>query len=182
MLTEAQRAIRRTGVTATDIGALMGLNPWKTPLGVYYEKNGEELEQPNSENLERGEFLQPALTFWYEKRTGLVVSPERTVVNARNPLIIATPDGFLRERSGGENIGTLEVKAPGEFATEWGTPGTDEVPGMYLVQGAWQMAATDLPRCDYCARIGRACGGRLRRRDRYAQGWHLGHGIVRRRR
>ena len=39
-LTPEQIEFRRRGITGTDISAIMGLNPWKSPLDIWNEKKG----------------------------------------------------------------------------------------------------------------------------------------------
>ncbi|HQE50274.1 MAG TPA: YqaJ viral recombinase family protein, partial [Fervidobacterium sp.] len=37
---------RKRGIGGSDISAILGLNPWKSPLALYYDKVGEnEVEE-----------------------------------------------------------------------------------------------------------------------------------------
>ncbi len=45
MLTLEQKAIRQTGLGATDCAAVMGLSPYKTPYELWLEKTGRKDEE-----------------------------------------------------------------------------------------------------------------------------------------
>jgi len=147
-LTEAQLAIRRTGVTGTDMGALLGLSPFSTPFDVWLEKMNKAPPREQTEDMERGMFLEAGARQWYAHRTGaLRVDEPGTVVSRRNPLVIATPDGLALQRDGWR---VLEIKMP-ENDAGWGEPGTDAVPDYYLPQVLWQLVATEHETCDVFA-------------------------------
>lgn len=158
MLTDDQLALRRTGITGTDLPVLLGLSPWRTPLDVWLEKQGKGAPVDVSEDMERGIFFEPGARQWYAHRTKAVrVEEPGTVVSAHNPLVIATPDGVPVFSDGERRC--LEIKMPSPNAQrEWGEPGTDAVPEYYLVQGLWELAATDLQRVDFFAVLdGKPC-------------------------
>lgn len=137
-LTPEQLAIRRMGVTATDVPAILDLSPWRSPLDVWMEKLGLAAPVEENEDMQRGTFLEDGARRWYAHRTGAKVAQPGTVVHPRDSLIIATPDGVALH-SGGEVRG-LEIKMPSS-ARDWGEPGTDSIPPYYVPQCAWQLAA-----------------------------------------
>jgi len=147
-LTVEQLALRRTGVTGTDVAAILGLSPWRTAFDVWADKLGNAPPVVANEDMERGTFLEDGARRWYAHRTGARVVEPGTVVCPSNPLVIATPDGLAFLPSGEERA--LEIKMPSS-AHGWGEPGTDAVPDYYLPQGAWQMAALDVQRVDFFA-------------------------------
>lgn len=158
MLTDEQLALRRTGVTGTDLPVILGLSPWRTPFDVWLDKQGKGATVDVSEDMERGIFFEPGARQWYAHRTKAVrVEEPGTVVSARNPLVIATPDGVPVFADGERRC--LEIKMPSPNAQrEWGEPGTDAVPEHYLVQGLWELAATDFQRVDFFAVLdGKPC-------------------------
>jgi putative phage-type endonuclease len=149
-LTEAQREIRKKGVTGSEIATLVGLNAYRSPQELWEEKLGmreRDLSLDDNPNIERGVFLEPALLAWTEKRVGYTVTPNsETFVSEKNPLIIATPDGFGFPGQNFQGRQVVEVKAPGPRSYEnWGDP--EEVPDSidvaYIPQVQWEMAATD---------------------------------------
>lgn len=153
MLTDEQLAIRRTGITATDIPAILGKSPWKSPLGVYLDKIGEAPAFVGNDDTDRGTFLEAGVREWAAKKLGKHITPGGTFVSPFNSLLIATPDGYVSERPGEDPEALLEIKCP-RRSTGWGEPGTDEVPDHILLQGHWQMGVIGLPRVIFAPLIG----------------------------
>ena len=52
-------AARRLGVTGTDISAILGANPWATPLDIWLDKTGPAREVRENDAL-RTELVQVA--------------------------------------------------------------------------------------------------------------------------
>ena len=51
-------ALRKTKITATDTGVIMGLNPWKTPLMLWEEKLGLREPQAVNNKMREGSLLE----------------------------------------------------------------------------------------------------------------------------
>lgn len=51
-------ALRKTKITATDTGVILGLNPWKTPLMLWEEKLGLREPQAENEKMREGKRLE----------------------------------------------------------------------------------------------------------------------------
>lgn len=146
MLTPEQKALRATGIGASEIGALVGLDRFKSPIDVYLEKVG--LAEPVEENfhMERGTFLEDGARRWYAKRTGRLVQMPTplTLRSPTHPHVLASPDGivFNPDNRGAETLAdlaaplcALEIKIPSRFTfADWGEPGTDEVPKYHVPQ------------------------------------------------
>lgn len=169
MLDAVQLEMRRTGITGTDIGAILGYSPFKTPLQVYLEKIGQAEPQEMTGDLERGTFLEAGVRDWYKHRTGAVrVEVPGTLRHPKHPRILATPDGlawFVWGKEAMENVTDfslfpatrrgLEIKLPGPFAEGgWGRPGTDEIPPTYRMQAELEMAVLDVEQIDVAAVLG----------------------------
>lgn len=136
-LTPEQLALRRTGITATDVPAILGLSPFRTPLDVWLEKLNKAPPVEETEDMQRGTFLEDGARRWYAHRTGAKVAQPGTVVHPRDSLVIATPDGIALL---GGDVRGLEIKMPSS-ARDWGDADTDAIPNYYLPQVAWQLAA-----------------------------------------
>lgn len=133
-LTDEQRALRRTGIGGSEIAAVVGLDPYRTPLDVYLAKV-EGYEEPDNAAMERGRFLEAGVADWYAYRTGRVLMPCTTVRHGR---LLCTPDrvGLLD----GHPPRDLSIKVPGPYVREqWGEAGTDEVPVPYAAQVQWEL-------------------------------------------
>ena len=60
---------RRTGIGGSDAAAVMGLNPWKSPLDVYLDKTGQLMESPDNPALYWGRVLEEVVAREYSLRT-----------------------------------------------------------------------------------------------------------------
>lgn len=148
-------------IGGSTIPKILGRSKWGTPLDAYLELRKEK-EQPTetSEDQDRGNFLEPALREWAQKKTGVMyVKPEKTIAYSDWPWATYSPDGLSIGPVGGTiapNPNTLlEIKSP-RFADlfEWGEPGTDEVPVDYLLQVSWGLMVTGRTKGIVAALIG----------------------------
>lgn len=136
MLSPEELALRKSGIGASEIGAVAGLNPYAGPLDVYLRKL-DLIEDEESEAAEWGHLLEPLIADRYAKETGETLERCSTLVHPREPWILATPDRLsLSGRVVECKTASLRV------AHRWGEPGTDEVPEEYLAQVVWQMLVT----------------------------------------
>lgn len=158
MLTDAQLAVRRTGVGASEIAAVCGLSKWRTPHQVWFSKiYPEKAREEFGAAALRGNIKEPMLVEWYKATTGRTVTKsgdeQETVRHPDHPIVLATPDGYVDED------GLIECKAPGkQTIMHWGQNGTDDIPEYYLPQGIWQMAATGRHWVDYAVDLGDELG------------------------
>lgn len=144
-LSDRQLAMRRTGVGASEVGALAKLSSWTSPLEVWRRKvHGEVTEETPA--MRRGRLLEPAVAQWYAEETGATLRKSGTRRHPNHPHVLATPDR-IATLNGEPRV--LEIKTTSwAKPDEWGPSGTDEVPPAYLLQVAQTMAVADLPRAD----------------------------------
>lgn len=140
MLTEAQQQIRQTGIGASEVGAVVGLNPWASPHDVWERKTGRAQPHEDTTATLWGRYMEPAIVALWKRQSGRKVRyanrHQRTLRHPDHPLVVATPDGLVDPGA------VLEVKTYGwRVAHHWGEPGTDEIPEYYLTQVTWAMAA-----------------------------------------
>ena len=76
-MTNEQRAAwlegRRTGIGGSDVAAVLGLNPWKTPLDVWDDKLGLSEDKGMSEPAYWGTVLEDTVAKEFQLRTGMKV-------------------------------------------------------------------------------------------------------------
>lgn len=151
MLSPAEIEIRKTGIGASEIGAIAGLSPYAGPLDVYLRKL-DLVDDETSEAAEWGHVLEPVIADRYAKETGATLTACTTLRHPEHPWILATPD---RRASLGADSWLVEVKTASlRVAHRWGEPGTDEVPEEYLAQVTWQMFVTGHRRADVALLLG----------------------------
>lgn len=156
---------RRTGIGGSDIAAVLGLSPWRTPIDVWRDKVEPGPEPEPSEAMYWGTVLEDVVAREYSRRTGNAVQRLNRII--RHPLhdwAIGTVDRFVvsgnsRARVGADGWiagaeGVLEVKTVSAFS-QWGRDGDeDALPAHVEAQAQWYCAVTGLPWCDVAALIG----------------------------
>lgn len=135
---------RTKGVGGSDVAAIMGLSPWRTPAQVWLEKTGRAKPEDLSGKpyVEFGNIMEPLIGKWYAEQ-----HPERTVrrVNAicqsiKRPWAQASLDYEVKD---GLVWGVLEIKTA-RTAQDW----QDGVPAYYLTQITHYMSVTNRPFAD----------------------------------
>lgn len=120
---------RQCGIGGSDIGAILGVNKYKTPFEVYIEKT-EPIEEVSEqfESAYWGDQLEEIVAKEFEKRTGKKVRRDRKHYKHKDyPFMVANID----RRVVGENA-ILECKTANQYlANEWKE---DEIPASYLLQ------------------------------------------------
>ena len=139
--------VRPWGVGGSDIGAILGLSPFRTPMQVWAEKTGRQSGVGDEVRLRYGRHLEPLVAREYERATGHITHIHgSTVHHPRHPHLFAHVDRLVSldgravlDADGSICTTTLlECKTASAFsASQWGREGTDQVPDAYLVQCAW---------------------------------------------
>lgn len=149
--TEEWLEARKHGLGGTDISAVAGLNPWRTPHDVYLEKRGLVDPQPENEAMKMGKILEPVVLDLYEQRTGYQTEPGRFTVHPSYPWVRGTPDALTLAPDGP----LVEIKTAGaRQAAKWGEAGTDQIPDHYLLQVQWYLTLTKHQAADIAVLLG----------------------------
>ena len=121
---------RRTGIGGSDAAAILGMDPYRTPLDVYLEKIGEAGEKPDTEAMYWGRALEDVVASEFAKRKGLEVLPAGGINrHPEYPFLMGHIDRLVPA----ENA-LLECKTAGwRMKDAWGEEG-DEVPIPYILQ------------------------------------------------
>jgi putative phage-type endonuclease len=140
----------------SDIGAILGLSRFRSPLEVWMEKTGKEVKKLDSLPLRFGSFAESFIASEYSRATGfLLIHDESIYVHPEHAYITAHVDRFILDGSTSAPSRILECKTANPFsAGDWGEAGTDEVPLSYLCQCIWYMAITNLNRVDLAVLFG----------------------------
>lgn len=133
MLTPEQKILRSKGIGASEIGAIMGCDPFRSAADVWLEKTGKLTDWDGNEATERGNLLEPALIGFAEQTLGVELERNVSLVHPKYPVLMATLDAFARP----QNI-SIEAKSSIKVE-EWGEIGTDEVPKRVILQCQAQM-------------------------------------------
>jgi len=158
---EVDRAVvDPVAVGASEVGAMMGCDPWTTPLQLYRRKRGLDPDRPDSAAMALGRALEgPVVDMVRELLPLRIRRNGRTFAHVSSPLF-ATPDAFVaRDR-------LLEVKVVGlRGAADW----NDDLPCRVKLQAQAQLAVTQREACYVAALIGTELRLTLVERDPFAQ-------------
>ena len=141
---------RRKGIGGSDIAAIMGLSPWRTPYQVYQEKRGDAEGFTGNEATDWGIRLEPTIRQWYSDVTGRpVFRPEGILRHKQYDYMLANLDGYTEDRR------VVEIKTA-RYGKGWGEPGTDAIPDYYALQVHHYMTITGYEVADVAVSIGGA--------------------------
>lgn len=158
-LSPAQHELRKLGYGGSDVGAIVGVNPWKGPTDVYLDKIGAAPPFEGNQRTRNGHRFEAPARSWYveEERPGTVVRQVGTIAHPTVPWWFVTPDGAVYESEaaalrGDEPIRGLEIKTHTVHLRHlYGEPGSDQVPAWEHLQCVWGMGGTGLPEWDLVA-------------------------------
>lgn len=93
MTREEWLASRRNGIGGSDASAILGVNPYSTPLTVYMDKTGEGKEEGTNEAMRQGTDLEPYVAQRFMDETGLKVKKcNRILQHPDYPWMLANID------------------------------------------------------------------------------------------
>lgn len=143
-------------IGGSDIGAILGLSRFRSPLEVWMEKTGKEIQKIDSLPLRFGSFAEEFVASEYACATGFeLLHDESIFVHPEHSFMSAHIDRFVLETADAAPSRILECKTASPFnSSEWGEVGSDEVPMSYLCQCIWYMAITGIEYCDLAVLFG----------------------------
>lgn len=144
---------RQKYLGGSDVAAILGISPWKTPLDVYLDKvqpRKEETDPGRLKVLNRGKRMEPYVTDLLAEETGLeIIRRGERYLDPELDFVAAEIDA---EAATGENI---EIKTVSPFkAREWGEEQSDEIPLHYAAQAMHGMMVTRREVCVFGVLIG----------------------------
>ena len=148
-------AERRKGVTATDITAIIGLSPYQSPFGLWWEKTSPDMPaHVDSDRLRLGRELEPYIIARWAESSGKALFGTRQGLfrSTDRPWQLATPDAVLYEDVFNPELGELgdfepQLAAVAEYKS-WAdadkTSWQDGPPARVRAQNLWQMDTLDV--------------------------------------
>jgi putative phage-type endonuclease len=143
-------------VTASKVGAILGLSPYASPYSTWRLMRGDVKPPEDSEEAKkrkkRGHLLEDGILDWWQSEHPEYPGGTRQFAATRPeyPWALATPDMVAWHRTctdphcealGPECTERVIVEAKTDaHMDDWGKPGTDQVPASYLAQCYWQLA------------------------------------------
>ena len=122
-------------IGASESGAILGLNPWKTAVDVWIEKTNETEPLEDNLNMRLGRDLEPIIQKLFEEETGLKVRKDHKIrIDDEYIFITTNLDGIV-----------IGEKVPVEYKTM--TKWDGDIPDYYYCQIQHQMMVTNTPYC-----------------------------------
>lgn len=133
---EAWLKVRKLGLGGSDMAAVLGLSPWRSPIDVWLDKTSDTVEEKESEPMYWGNVLEEVVAQEFAKRSGYKVRNNNfTLQSEEYPYLLANIDREIVGIDAG-----LECKTANAFkANEWDG---DNVPDAYYIQCQHYMAVT----------------------------------------
>lgn len=89
-------AARKKGIGGSDAAAVAGLNPYESPLSVYYNKLGETPDKESTEAMRQGTDLEEYVAQRFTEQTGKKVKRCNYILRSlANPFMIADVDRMV---------------------------------------------------------------------------------------
>ena len=141
---------RKQGIGGSDIAAICGLSPFKSPLSVYFDKVSDAVEVVDNERMRIGRDLEDYVARRFEEETGKKVRRNNYILQHEDyPFLLANIDREIV----GENA-ILECKTTNSFAKKsW----EDGIPDYYTLQVHHYISVMDLDRAYLAVLIGNEC-------------------------
>ena len=143
---------RRKGIGGSDVAAILGQNPYRSPMAVYLNKIGET-KQPEEDNEKAywGTVLEDVVARHYAKVNGVKVRKNNHIlIDEERPFMIANIDREVFSDTEG-HYGYEGKTTDAHNSAPWNDDG---VPIGYVYQVQHYMAVTGLPFFDVACLIG----------------------------
>lgn len=119
---------RKQGIGGSDAGAICGLNPYVSPMSIFYEKTSSEVEDHDNESMRQGRDLEEYVARRFMEETGLKVRRSNVMYQSEEyPFMLVNVDRLISR----ENMG-LECKTASAYNADKWTG--ESVPAHYEIQ------------------------------------------------
>ena len=128
--------LRKTGIGGSDAGSICGVNPFGSPIKVFYDKTSGKVEELDNEAVRQGHDLEDYVAQRFMEASGLKVRRSNFMYRSvEHPFMIADVDRLVI----GEDAG-LECKTASAYNADKWKDG--EIPLHYIMQCYHYMAVT----------------------------------------
>jgi len=158
---------RKKGIGGSDVAAILGFSPYKSPYQLWLDKTGRsERSESQSESAHFGHLLEDLVAKEYSRRAGVKVQrvtqqlslPDHPWAIGNIDRAIINPEiaGNVRFKDGKLTTDRLlECKTASEYLAKlFGEEGSDQVPDYYLTQCLWYLLLSGCEFIDLAVLIG----------------------------
>ncbi len=139
---------RRGGIGGSDISAIAGMNPWRSPLAVYLDKRGEIEDGPDNERMYWGRQLEDVVARHFAEVNNVKIRRVKRILRHRKyDFFIANLDRTITRPKA-----VLEIKTGGLMQVDRWADG--KLPAEYELQVRWYMMVTGISEAWAAALLG----------------------------
>ena len=132
---------RRNSIGMSDVSAVLGHNPYKSNVDLYFEKVNDVEPIDDNLHMRLGRDLEPIIKKLFEEETGLKVFNDNKIrFDRRYAFLTANLDGFVTKE-----------RVPVEYKTMTFWDG--DIPDYYYCQIQGQMMVTETPYIYFCGLV-----------------------------
>lgn len=143
---------RELAVGGSEVASVMGFGRFDSKFSLWHRKLNLIAPVADNDVMEWGRILEPVVAAKFAAaHPELTVRRTGTFTRKDHEYQIASPDRDLRYPDG-QHV-PLEIKTAYDD-TDWGRPGTDEIPLYYRSQCIWYLDVLRQPWCDVAVLIG----------------------------
>lgn len=134
-------SVRKQGIGSSEIGTILGINPFETPYQLWLRKTGRDTSV-KEENfaMKAGHYLEDAVSRFFSDETGAVIQKNSAcdfiVRSKEKPFLQVSPDRFFKLNDKRKRI--LECK------TTQREIDVDDIPKHWFVQLQYQLGVCEL--------------------------------------
>lgn len=119
---------RKKGIGGSDAGAVCGMNPYSSPMKVYYDKTSTEISDYDNETLRQGRDLEEYVAKRFMEETGMKVRRANAIYfDEERPYMLADADRLIVGKHAG-----LECKTVSPYSADKWKGG--QIPLHYQIQ------------------------------------------------
>lgn len=134
--------LRKTGIGASEVAAVLGLSPYQTRFDLYCRKL-DLVDQPKATAVQRrGHYFERGVAEWWSDISGRPVEWfDQTIRHQDREWQLSTPDAWILDD--GRRDAELQVKTVNwRNVEDYGEPGSDDIPVHNVLQCQWTMSTT----------------------------------------
>jgi putative phage-type endonuclease len=153
---------RTNYIGSSDVPAILGLDPYRSPKDVWLEKTRRvEPDLTGSDAADFGHAVEPVLVEWAARKLELEVTRGQVAHHPRHAFMRAQLDGWVEEQQAVVEAKAMGVWNPRWDGREWGRDGTDAVPYRVMAQVNFAMACSTATAGYVVALLGNGMGVRV---------------------
>lgn len=140
-MTEAEwQALRMHSIGSSECGAVLGLNPYKTPLGIWMEKVGMVEPEDETFRMRFGRLIEPMIAEYMMEETGLTLQQDNKIrYHPDYDFLSCNLDRLVLATDNHPTTGIAELKTVSDMAMQkW----EDDIPTWYYCQLQHQLMIT----------------------------------------